>query len=103
MLGRMAEREVGGWIWPENKMGLMKWLAVYIGYGFSESDEIAVANAADGCFEYPLAGNPPLLVALEPDDEADPVSVRVTGAMDNVLAARVETLLDVFSDARSER
>lgn len=94
----MAGREVSGWIWPENRMRLMRWLSVYIDYSFGESDEIAIANATGDRFEYPLVGEPELFVALEPDPDGDPVSVWVSGQMDDVLAARVETLLDVLGD-----
>lgn len=95
----MAEREVGGWIWPENAMNLMRWLAVYIRYDFGESDEIALLNNEADRFQYPLVGDPPLLVTLEPDPDGDPVSVFIVGTMDDVLAARIEPLLDVFSDS----
>ena len=51
-------------------------------------------------FDYPLVGNRPLNVSLARHPGASPVGVRITGNLDEVLAARADTLLSVLS-ARS--
>ena len=75
---------------------------MYIGYAYDDLDEAALTGAlegtddeaADGWFDYPLTGTPPLLVLLAQPPGSAVVSVRVEGTMDLVLATRIETLLD---------
>lgn len=104
----MEQREVSGWVWPSNVERLLSWASRYVGYAFDDSDWQAVETALpttddereDGWFEYPLVGAPPLRVHLAQAVGAAPVSVRVAGDMDHLLAARIETLLDVLADVR---
>jgi hypothetical protein len=98
--------EVGGWILPGNVRTLMFWLSHYVGYSFDDNDLATVEAAlpktnsqqATGWYDYPLIGSPALQVwlALTPGDT--PVSVRVTGELNPVLAARFETLIHVLQD-----
>jgi len=53
-------------------------------------------EAADGWFEYPLAGTPTLVIRMAQSSGSAVVSVRVEGTMDLVLATRIETLLDLL-------
>lgn len=102
----MSEREVGGWVWPANVERLLFWASHYVGYRFDDLDWQAVESALpatddkgeNGWYEYPLVGVPPLRVHLAQCVGAAPVMVRVAGDMDDVLAARFSTLLDVFAD-----
>jgi hypothetical protein len=106
MIGAMESGDVGGWILPANVRTLMFWTAHYVGYSFDESDWQAVraalpmtnAEQASGWYDYPLIGSPALTVWLAQVPGDSSVSVRVTGLMDEVLAARFETLIHVLQD-----
>lgn len=96
---------VGGWVWEQNVERLLRHLAQYAGYGFDDSDWSAVETGLQPTdeeqglwFDYPLVGERHLAVHLARNTGAVPVSVRVTGDLDEVLTARVETLLAVLSD-----
>jgi hypothetical protein len=98
--------EVGGWVWPSNVEPLLRWVSLYVGYSFDLTDWQAVeaalpatdADAADGWYDYPLAGTPPVQVNLAQNVGALPVMVRVVGEMDPVLEARIDTLVSVLAD-----
>jgi|HubBroStandDraft_1064217.scaffolds.fasta_scaffold337671_2 hypothetical protein len=102
----MESAEVGGWILPGNVHTLMFWIAHYVGYSFDDSEWQAVqaalpgtdAEKDSGWYDYPLLGEPALTVWLAENPGDTPVSVRVTGDMDAVLAARVETVIHVLQD-----
>lgn len=53
-------------------------------------------ESADAWFEYPLEGRPALMVHLAQSPGSAVVSVRVDGNIDPVLAARIETLMDML-------
>lgn len=53
-------------------------------------------------FDYPLVGQSQLTVWLAREPDAFPIMLRVPGELDEVLAARVETLISVFSDIRDD-
>ena len=98
---------VEGWVWEEHVHRLMRHLAFTVGYGFDDLDWGSVktglerTDAGRGLwFDYPLVGTRQLNVGLAREPEAYPVMVRVSGELDDVLAARVETLIAVFSDER---
>jgi hypothetical protein len=101
----MDDATVGGWVWPSTVHTMMEFLASFVGYDFGYSDWDAVrfglegtdADLSDGFYEYPLVGDPVLTVRLARNVGADPVDVTVTGAMDVVLEARVDTLISVLT------
>lgn len=96
--------QIGGWVAEEHIVRLLRHISTYISYPYDDLDEAALNGALDGTndetpdswFEYPLAGTPPLLVRLAQSPGSTVVSVQVEGALDPVLAARVETLLDLL-------
>ncbi|MEU8283953.1 hypothetical protein AB0C01_06395 [Micromonospora sp. NPDC048905] len=96
--------QVEGWVTEENVVRLLRQISVYVGYAYDDLDEAALVgalddtddDAADGWFEYPLAGTPMLVVRLALSPGSTVVSVRVEGAMDLVLATRIETALDLL-------
>lgn len=102
----MVERQVDGWVWDTNVRALLEWLSGFIGYGYDHLDEQAVeagvegsdAEEPNGRFQYPLGGRPPLLVELARNTGGSEVEVRVTGEMDDVLVARVETLVGLLAE-----
>lgn len=77
-----------------------------MGYSFDQTDWQAIetalpttdADTADGWYEYPLTGTPPLTVSLARTVDALPVMVRVVGEMDQVLEARIDTLVSVLAE-----
>lgn len=95
---------VGGWVFEDHVERLFRQVSAYIDYRYDELDEAALVGAlddtddesADAWFEYPLEGSPPLIVRLAQSRGSAVVSVRVEGVMDPVLAARVETVLDML-------
>jgi hypothetical protein len=99
-----AVAQVAGWVDEDHVVTLMRQISAYIGYAYDELDEVALTGALDdtddekddGWFEYPLAGTPPLSIRLARSPGSAVVSVRVDGPADPVLAARVETLLDLL-------
>jgi hypothetical protein len=96
--------EVSGWVNEEHVVRLLRQISTYIGYAYDDLDEAALTGAldgtdeeaADGWFDYPLTGTPPLLILLAQSPGSAVVSVRVEGTMDRVLATRIETLLDLL-------
>lgn len=50
---------------------------------------------ADAWWEYPIDGQPPVTVRLALDPGTSIVVVHVVGDLNDVLAARVETLVDL--------
>ena len=101
----MDDVTVGGWVWPSTVRTMMVFLSSFVDYGFGYSDWDAVrfglegtdADRTDCFYEYPLIGSPVLTVRLARNVGADPVNVSVTGPMDVVLEARIETLISVLA------
>ncbi len=98
---------VSGWVWQENVLRLMRHLASITGYEFDSLDADAVETGLlqsdaeeDAWFDYPLCGSRRLDVFLARDPNAFPVAVRVAGDLDELLTARIRTLLAVLSDPR---
>jgi hypothetical protein len=95
---------IEGWVAEDHVVQLLQRLSATIGYPYDDLDEAALVGAlddtddesADAWFEYPLEGTPPLVVRLAQSPGSAVVGVRVAGVTDLVLAARVETLLDVL-------
>ena len=106
----MSKRQVAGWVWESNVDRLMSWLALFTGYDYKHLDATGVANGvadtdvdAHRWYEYPLGGEPALLVRLSQQVGGSEVNVVVLGAMDPVLEARVQTLVDVLADVDTGR
>lgn len=97
--------EVVGWVFETNLEKFVQLVATYVDYRWDDFDDAALIGALDTTdadkpetwFEYPIVGNPPVTLALALNEGSAVVSVRITGAFDVVLAARFDTLLDVFS------
>jgi hypothetical protein len=97
--------EVVGWIWEPNLDNFVQLVAAYVDYRWDDLDDDALIGALDATdadkpdawFEYPIVGRPPVTLALARNRGSAVLSVRITGAFDIVLAARLETLLDVYS------
>ncbi|GAB3086050.1 hypothetical protein [Micromonospora schwarzwaldensis] len=95
---------VEGWVTEEHVVQLLRRISAYIGYAYDDLDEAALTGAfgdtndegGDGWFEYPLAGRPTLVIRLAQSPGSAVASVRVEGAMDLLLATRIETLLDLL-------
>ena len=91
-----------GWIFEENLNELVTRIAAYTGYRCDDLDDDAFVGAlddtdaddTDSWFEYPIMGDPPVTVALARSN--GPIEVRISGALDPVLTARFETLMDVY-------
>ncbi|GIG42413.1 hypothetical protein ACFO1B_33825 [Dactylosporangium siamense] len=88
----------------EDRLGwLLQRVGRCIGYAYDDLDEAALTGAFDdpgASFEYPLAGTPPLLVRLARPQPSAAIDVRLEGAMDLVLAARIEALIGSASGER---
>jgi hypothetical protein len=95
---------VAGWIFEQNVVRFLEHLSQYIGYQYDAADEDALVEALDGTddesdtawFHYPLQGAPPVVVALAQAVGGSVVSVRIDGAIDTVLEARINTMLDLL-------
>jgi hypothetical protein len=95
---------VKGWVFERSVRALFEQVSHYIGYQFDAADWTAVQGAlpstddedADGWYEYPLVGAPPLALKLARSVGTDVVMVDVLGADDPVLVARIETVIDVL-------
>jgi hypothetical protein len=111
MLATVSDERVAGWVWPFNVRPLMEYLGLFVGYKFDGSDWQAVEGALPGTdddhdlrYEYPLVGtSATLLVQLARDLDGGLVMVGVTGPMDPVLNARVDTLLSVMAEIEDTR
>ncbi|MEV0396381.1 hypothetical protein [Polymorphospora rubra] len=97
---------IAGSLWEGNTVRFLDHLSGYIGYRYDAADEDALIGALevtddespDAWFEYPLVGTPLLRVFLAQAVGSAVISVRVEGDIDAVLAARIETMLDLLSD-----
>ena len=101
----MSQNQVNGWVEYSNTEMLFEYLAGWIGYDFGESDwqaiEVALpwtdADREDGWYEYPLLGDPVLTVRVADHPGDDIVSFQITGEIDEVLEARIETALSLLA------
>jgi hypothetical protein len=99
---------VDGWIFEDNVERFLVWLARYVGYAYDHLDEQALVGALDttddesDCwFEYPLVGTPHVPVRLARSLDSSVVIVQVRGQLHDVLAARIDTLLNIYADGWS--
>lgn len=100
-----SERTVGGWVWRANVHTMMLWLASFAGHNYDDLDAQAVNHGVgtsdseqEHWYGYTLSGDRTLNVRLARDPNGSEVEVEVSGQMDAVLAARVETLVGVLAD-----
>jgi len=101
--------EVGGWVWEANVGVALRQLAFVARYELDPVDlqtinsGLATTDAdADRWYTYPFVGEHSVDLHLAVNPGAAPVSIRVTGQMDEVLAARIETILSVLADIRPD-
>jgi hypothetical protein len=100
--GAAGAGSVAGQVGEDRVVALFQYISRCIGYRYDDLDEAALTGAlddadpesADSWFTYPLHGAPPLLVHLAQSTGSTTVNVRVEGAMDALLAARIEAMLD---------
>ena len=82
-----------GWIWLANMRRFFELAGSYVGYGFDDSDWLAVEagiealQAEAGTFSYPVAGQQELTVSLGRDPGGDEVTVRIKGRPDRLLVS----------------
>ncbi|GHG31934.1 MULTISPECIES: hypothetical protein [Amycolatopsis] len=95
---------VAGWIFEGNLTKVVEYAAALVGYGWDELDDGALEAGVPETdadlppstwFAYPIAGTPELALRIARDRDAGILSVIIDGEMDDVLAARLETLLDL--------
>jgi hypothetical protein len=95
---------VRGWVNEDNVVRLLAQISGLIGYSYDDLDEAALSGALDGTddesfdkwFQYPLVGSPALMVHLAQSPGSTVVGVRIEGDIDAVLAARIETSVDLL-------
>ena len=99
----MTVRRIDGWIEGENALVAVHYIAKLVGYKFQDSDWRAIDTGLEGTdaeakrvFDYPLVGRTPVQLLLARHAGAEPVMVTVLGNLDDVLAARIETALDIY-------
>ena len=96
--------DIGGWVRHEDVRRFLEYVSLWIGYDFGPLDWQTVETALlttdaereDGWYDHPLLGEPPLVVWIAQNVGDGVVSVRVVGAVDAVLAARIETAIDLL-------
>lgn len=97
-------REVSGWIFEDNLIRVVEYIAMLVRYEWSDLDDGALeaglaSTDADlplsTWFEYPVVGTPDLVLRIARDHDGGTLSMLISGELDTVLAARFETLLDL--------
>lgn len=97
-------REVSGWIFENNLTKVVEYVASLVDYSWDDFDSDALdagisATNADlppsTWFEYPVAGTPELMLRIARDHDSGILSMVISGQIDEVLAARFDTLLDL--------
>lgn len=100
----LGVREVRGWIFDDNLTRVVEYITSLVQYNWDELDSGALdagipstnADLAPSTwFEYPIAGVLEISLRIACDQGAGILSVIVSGEIDEVLAARFETLLDL--------
>jgi hypothetical protein len=93
----------GNWIWRSNLRRFLELVSFYVGYGFDESDWLAIQAGLDAltsarpAFDYPIIGRQQLAVSLSLDpDSGHEISVKITGRPDRLLGARISGLIDAY-------
>jgi hypothetical protein len=95
---------VGGWIRDDNLSKVVEYIAALVHYRWDDLDngalEVGLARTdadlpPDTWLEYPIMGTTELTLRIARDHGSGILSVIIDGEMDDVLAARYETLMDV--------
>lgn len=102
----MSVRQVSGWVYEVNVRTAMEYLSRWVEYDFDDTDWQAIefglpetsSDEPEQWYDYPIVGSPILTVLLALAPGAEPVFVVVRGDIDDVLQARIETLLSVLSN-----
>ncbi|NIK56941.1 hypothetical protein [Kribbella shirazensis] len=102
---------VAGWVWPANLRAALRHISACVDYTFDDWDWDAVEAALpqtdweplEHWYDYPIIGSRTLTVHLAHDDGFEPVGIRVEGELDEVLAARIETIIALLSDIRAAK
>ncbi|MGW5742031.1 hypothetical protein [Amycolatopsis sp. NPDC003861] len=83
---------------------VVEYIAALVGYSWDELDDSALEAGIpktdadlppDTWFAYPVAGAPDLTLRIARDHGAGKLSMIIGGEMDDVLAARIDVLLDL--------
>ncbi|RZT20118.1 hypothetical protein EV649_3260 [Kribbella sp. VKM Ac-2569] len=102
----MTVAKVSGWVWSANLRTALKHISWSVGYAFDDWDWEAMETALpqtswdppEHWYDYPIIGDQTLTVHLAHNSGDDPVGIRVEGDLDEILAARIETIIDLLSD-----
>jgi hypothetical protein len=99
---RFGRGRAGGWVFSGNVTKLCQTIAVYAKTRWDDLGQDAIDgflgstdSEANEWFEYVIAGAPELLIRLAIDVGTDVVEVRVRGDVGEVLAARIDTAIDL--------
>lgn len=107
----MATRQIGGWVWPDKLQLALQYVSMWVGYPFDDSDWQAIehglhdttAEHPQRWYDYPIVGTPSLTVLIARNPGADPIDVKVQGDIDDILAAKIDTLLSVLAKTTPQR
>jgi hypothetical protein len=95
---------IGGWIFEDNLTKVVEYIAALVSYSWDELDDGALEAGIlktdadlppDTWFEYPVMGTPELTLRIASNRGDGILSMMIDGEIDDVLAARFETLLDL--------
>jgi hypothetical protein len=93
-----------GWVAEQHVVRLLRQISAYVSYPFDDLDEAALTSALDDTndettdrwFEYPLAGTATLLIRLARSPGTTRGQRPRQGAVGPILAAQIDTLLDLL-------
>jgi hypothetical protein len=92
-------RTVSGWINERNLAKVAEYVAALVHYPWDDLDagalEAGIPSTDAIWFGYPIAGTPPLTFQISSHDGDGILTIRISGEIDEVLAARFDTLLDL--------
>jgi len=104
----MMTREITGWIWESHARTTVEYLARWVGYDFDDFDwgdiETGIAESTweppERWYDYSIEGDLELAVSFARDENDRLIGIKVTGEMDAILEARIDTLLTLLADRR---
>lgn len=97
-------REVAGWIFEDNLTRVVEYTAALVHYKWDDLDNGALeagipttdADLPSTWFEYPIAGTPAITLRIARNHGSATLSTTISGDIDAVLAAKLETVLDLL-------